>query len=187
MRYLEQQCHPCFGSWMQFESLKFRTRRSVFFRAERLSEGQENDFSAFDALDSPSEVGFVCVIHAPATSFNVEAIRTALETCGIDDITIFPDLEGLSRTVDKKWKEEEKVLPHEGVVTRLGISRLHGIGVFAIRQIQKGARIFLRDVDEMSWIKKDELGTLSKRVQELYKDFAVLKDGRMDVHLALTA
>jgi hypothetical protein len=111
-------------------------------------------------------------------SFNVEAIRTALETCGIDDITIFPDLEGLSRTVDKKWKEEKRVLPHEGVVTRLGRSRIHGIGVFAIRQIQKGAKVFPGDLDEMSWIKEDELGATTKRIQQLYKDFAVLKDGR---------
>ena len=111
-------------------------------------------------------------------SFKVEGIRNALETCGIDDITIFPDLEGLSRTVDKKWKLEQKMLPHDGVVTRLGRSRIHGVGVFAIRTIRRGAKVFPGDLDEMIWIKEDELGALPKRIQELYKDFAVLKDGR---------
>jgi hypothetical protein len=46
-------------------------------------------------------------------SFKVEAIRTDLETCDIDDITIFPDLEGLSRTVERQWKGEYQRLPHE--------------------------------------------------------------------------
>jgi hypothetical protein len=63
-------------------------------------------------------------------SFKVEAIRTDLETCGIDDITIFPDLEGLSRTLERKWKEEDERLPHEGVVARLVRSPIHGVGVF---------------------------------------------------------
>jgi hypothetical protein len=111
-------------------------------------------------------------------SFKVETIRDALETCGIDDITIFPDLEGLSRAVDKKWKIDERRLPHDGVVTRLGRSRIHGVGVFAILQIQKGARIFSDDLDEMMWIEEGELKALPKRIQELYKDFGVLKEGR---------
>lgn len=111
-------------------------------------------------------------------SFRVEGIRNDLETCGIDDITIFPDLEGLSRTLEKKWKGEEKTLPHEGVVTRLARSSVHGIGLFAIRAIKKGTKLFPGDIDEMMWVEKGELGRLPKLVAELYRDFAVLKDGR---------
>lgn len=111
-------------------------------------------------------------------SFKVEAIRNTLETCGIDDITIFPDLEGLSRTVDKKWKTQERKLPHDGVVTRLGRSRIHGVGVFAIRQIQKGTRLFPDDLDEMIWIEEGDLKALPRTIRELYKDFGVLRDGR---------
>jgi hypothetical protein len=111
-------------------------------------------------------------------SFKVETIKRDLETCGIDDITVFPDLEGLSRAVTRRWKQNERSLPHDGVFTRLGRSRVHGIGVFAIRQIQKGAKLFTGDVDEMIWIEKDELGVLPKRIQELYNDFAVLRNGR---------
>ena len=111
-------------------------------------------------------------------SFKVEAIRTDLETCGIDDITIFPDLEGLSRTVEKKWKEETKRLPHEGVVARLARSPIHGVGVFAIRAIRRGTRLFFGDLDEMTWVEKTQLGHLPKRIRQLYEDFAVLKDNR---------
>jgi uncharacterized protein len=111
-------------------------------------------------------------------SFRVDAIRRGLETCGIDDITVFPDLEGLSRTIARKWKEDEKRLPHEGVVARLAPSAIHGIGVFAIRAIKGGTKIFQGDIDEMIWVGKAELGRLPKRVRQLYEDFAVLKNGR---------
>jgi hypothetical protein len=111
-------------------------------------------------------------------SIKVQTIRKDLETCGIDDITVFPDLEGLSRVVTRRWKEEATILPHDGVVTRLGQSQIQGVGVFAIRKIQKGAKLFPGDVDEMIWIEKGDLGKLPKRIQELYNDFAVLKDGR---------
>ncbi len=111
-------------------------------------------------------------------SFKIQAIRRDLETCGIDDITVFPDLEGLSRAVTRRWKEDENKLPHDGVSTRLGRSRIHGVGVFAIRKIQKGTKLFPGDVDDMIWIEKDELGRLPKNTRQLYEDFAVLKDGR---------
>jgi hypothetical protein len=91
-------------------------------------------------------------------SFKVDAIRTDLETCGIDDITVFPDLEGLSRTVEKKWKEEEQRLPHEGVATRLGHSRLHGVGVFAIGTIRKDSKLFLGDYDDFAALKNGRYG-----------------------------
>jgi hypothetical protein len=111
-------------------------------------------------------------------SFQVQTVRRDLETCGIDDVTVFPDLEGLSRVVTRRWKDDEKSLPHDGVVTRLARSRTHGVGVFAIRKIQKGTRLFRGDSDEMIWIEKADLGTLPKKIQQLYNDFAVLKDGR---------
>jgi len=111
-------------------------------------------------------------------SFCVAGIRNSLETCGVDDITVFPDLEGLSRTVERRWKEEEVKLPHEGVMARLGRSPKHGVGVFAIRSVRRGTKIFSGDIDEMIWIKKEELGRLPRKVRQLYEDFAVLKDER---------
>lgn len=111
-------------------------------------------------------------------SFRVQAIRRDLETCGIDDITVFPDLEGLSRAVTRRWREDESTTPHAGVVARLGQSRVHGVGVFAIRKIRRGTKVFPGDLDEMIWVEKGELGRLPKKVQRLYKDFSVLKNGR---------
>jgi FRG domain/SET domain len=111
-------------------------------------------------------------------SYRVGSIRGDLETCGIDDITIFPDLEGLSRTLEEKWKVDETNYPHEGVFARLARSRIHGIGVFAIRRIRKGLKVFSGDIDDMVWIDKVELGRLPKEVERLYDDFAVLKSKR---------
>jgi hypothetical protein len=130
------------------------------------------------ALDKAAVAPRSHLVKIVIPSFRVEGIRSDLETCGIDDITVFPDLEGLSRTVEKKWKEDDKKLPHEGVATRLGRSRIHGIGVFAIRTIRKGSKLFPGDVDEMVWIEEDELWRLPKKVRQLYDDFAVLKDER---------
>jgi len=36
----------------------------------------------------------------------VKQIRRSLDTCGIDDTTIFPDLEGLSRVIEFRWKDQ---------------------------------------------------------------------------------
>jgi hypothetical protein len=94
-------------------------------------------------LDKIAAAGGSHLIKIVIPSFRVHAIRADLETCGIDDITIFPDLEGLSRTVERKWKQEEKKFPHEDVVTRLAPSPVHGVGVFAIRAIRKDTKIFL--------------------------------------------
>jgi hypothetical protein len=134
-----------------------------------------SDPKAMDKMAASTRSHLVKIV---IPSFKVEGMRNALQTCGVDDITVFPDLEGLSRTVDNKWKASERTLPHEGVVTRLGRSRIHGIGVFAIRQIQKGAKIFSGDLDEMIWIEKGDVKAVPKGIRQLYEDFAVLKAGR---------
>lgn len=68
--------------------------------------------------------------------------------------------------------------PHDGVWTRLAPSRIHGIGVFAVRAIQKGTNIFEHDNTEMVWIAESELKQLPKAILKLYEDFGVFKDGR---------
>jgi len=133
------------------------------------------DAGSLDKMAAASRSHLIKIV---IPSFKVEAIRTDLETCGIDDITIFPDLEGLSRTVERKWKGEYQRLPHEGVVARLAPSPIHGIGVFAICAIRKGTKLFFGDLDEMVWVEKDELHRLPKRTRKLYDDFTVLKDNR---------
>jgi len=110
--------------------------------------------------------------------YRVKAIRKELEICGIDEATVFPDLDGLGRAVGVRWGDDDSPLPHEGVYTRLRPSRRHGIGVFAIRRIRKGTRLFAGDIDELQWVPKDDLDRLPKEVQLLYDDFAVFEDGR---------
>ena len=65
-------------------------------------------------------------------------------------------------------------LPHEGVYARLGASPIHGVGVFAIKDIPKGTYIFPDDDDEMIWIDKRALEKLSQDERKLYDDFCVI-------------
>jgi hypothetical protein len=81
---------------------------------------------------------------------------------------------GLARV----WSKYHRRLPHDHVYVRLGTSSIHGIGLFAITQIQKGTRIFYDD-SEIVWFKKNSIDDLelTKEVAWLYKDFRVLKNG----------
>ena len=68
-------------------------------------------------------------------------------------------------------------LPHSGVFVRLKPSALHGIGVFAIRDIPKGTYVFRGDNDELLWVKVSATSRLAKEVKKLYRDFCVLRQG----------
>jgi hypothetical protein len=75
-----------------------------------------------------------------------------------------------------KMKRNNRKLPHVKVYTRLGVSKIHGIGVFAIINIKKGTPIFSGDENtKMIWINKELIKKASKTIQKLYKDFCVLK------------
>jgi SET domain-containing protein len=67
------------------------------------------------------------------------------------------------------------VLPHEGVFARLQPSPIHGVGVFAIRNIPEGTYIFPDDDEELVWIDKRELRRLSSEQRKLYEDFCIIK------------
>lgn len=66
-------------------------------------------------------------------------------------------------------------LPHESVYARLASSKLHGVGVFAIRDIPQGTFIFPDDDDEIVWIDKKKLSGLDPNVRQLYDDFCIIK------------
>jgi len=112
-------------------------------------------------------------------SWAVGPIQDSLETCGIDETTVFPDLDGLGRSVSRGEKKAQHDRPHQGVYTRLRPSKVDkkGVGVFAIRSIKKGAPLFLGDADEMAWSEKSNLPRGPKPLRELYDDFAVIKTG----------
>ena len=72
-------------------------------------------------------------------------------------------------------------LPHEDVYVRLGLSPIHGIGVFAIRAIPKGTNIFANDAVELVWVDKAELEAADPTPEErrFYRDFGIHRDGRI--------
>ena len=74
----------------------------------------------------------------------------------------------------------KQFMPHDDVYVRLGVSKIHGVGVFAIRHIKKGTDPFMHDNNQIVWIKDEEVQKLKEDNQELYKfyeDFCVFKDG----------
>ncbi len=74
--------------------------------------------------------------------------------------------------------EKKKILlPHEAVYARLAPSPIHGIGVFAIRNIPKGVRVFSSEHDHVVWIKKEVVAKLDKESRRLYEDFCSVDDG----------
>jgi SET domain-containing protein len=68
-------------------------------------------------------------------------------------------------------------LPHSNVYTRLKPSAIHGVGVFAIRNIPKGTQLF-DGSEEITWIDEKQIAHLSRRLREMYEDFCIIKDGR---------
>ncbi len=115
-------------------------------------------------------------------SWEAKAIRRSLETSGIDETTVFPDLEGLSRAVVSSWITPGEGLPHRGVYARLRPSLIHkgGVGVFAIRKIRKGTQLFVGDNDEMVWVEQEQLARAPRSIRKLYDDFAVINTYKRD-------
>ena len=65
-------------------------------------------------------------------------------------------------------------LPHDKVYARLGISKIHGVGVFAIKPIPAGTMIFDGDEAELIWVRRDQLTDLSPAEKSLY-DFGLVR------------
>lgn len=71
--------------------------------------------------------------------------------------------------------------PHEGVYARIGRSRIHGVGVIAIRDIPKGVDVFQGDSDHVVWVRRAEIRRLPAELQRLYTDFAMVWGQRLGV------
>jgi SET domain-containing protein len=77
----------------------------------------------------------------------------------------------------RRGRDAHIKLPHDGVYTRITCSRIHGVGVKAIRRIRKGILIFPDDNEPIIWIEADKLKRLSKTLRRLYSDFCIIQDG----------
>jgi hypothetical protein len=118
-----------------------------------------------------------CIVKVEIPAWSTREIRDALETCGLEETSVFPDLEALGRSLTLGCEPAPR-LPHEQVSVRLGKSERHGVGAFAIRRIRKGSRVFSNDPGGVVWIPEDEVKRLPAATRKLYEDFAVLKNGR---------
>lgn len=130
------------------------------------------------ALDRLQNGKWNCLVKISIPSFCVEEMRRDLETCGIDEVTIFPDLEGLGRCITTRWKHQGRNLPHDRVLTRLKASKIQGVGVFAITEIAEGTPLFVGDNEELLWVEEKKLSKLPAHFRKLYEDFAVIKERR---------
>ena len=66
------------------------------------------------------------------------------------------------------------ILPHYKVYTRIGVSKIHGVGVMAIIPITKGTKIFeFGDEDRGIKISKRIVEDQPEPIKKLYKDFCV--------------
>ena len=67
--------------------------------------------------------------------------------------------------------------PDYGVYARLGASSIHGVGVFAIRDIPQGTYPFLGEDGPFVRIDQSEVETFDEEAKRLYFDFCALEDG----------
>ena len=67
-------------------------------------------------------------------------------------------------------------LPHEQVYVRLGVSGIHGIGVFAIRPIPAGTDVFPGDDAPIVWVDRAAVEAAGPAERRLYDDFGI-RDG----------
>ncbi len=70
-------------------------------------------------------------------------------------------------------------LPHDHVLTRLGVSSVHGVGVFAIGPIACGTNLFADDQRDIVWVDAAILGSLAPAERKLYADFGIRRGGRI--------
>lgn len=75
-----------------------------------------------------------------------------------------------------KAKKSSRRMPDIGVYTRIKPSKIHGVGVFAIRAIPKGASIFPDDDAPIVWMKRSKIKRLRGEIRRLYEDFCIIKD-----------
>ena len=138
-----------------------------------------SDFGGLDRLENSNPPMLRRII---IPSFNVQAVKRELINSGIDEATIFPDLDGLGRAIGAEYTSDIERWPHSNVLTRLQPSKAFPgqVGVFAISRIKKGVRPFRGENEEIVWLDRRLLDAqrLSKPARQLYKDFSLDRGGR---------
>lgn len=75
----------------------------------------------------------------------------------------------------------EQTFPHSNNYARLGVSLVHGVGVFAIKDIPQDTNIFSDDLTPIVWINPSVLQdpSISAEHKRLYRDFCILRHGKL--------
>jgi SET domain-containing protein len=71
--------------------------------------------------------------------------------------------------------------PHDGVYARIGRSRIHGVGVLAIRDIPRGTRLFRGEDERVVWVRLARIRRLPVELRRLYTDFGMAWGQRIGV------
>jgi hypothetical protein len=135
--------------------------------------------SSANGFDQFAKGKHACVKRIVVPAHAVLDTKLELLNSGIDDTTIFPDLEGLGRSLATRYRDVKSDSPHRGVYVRIKPSSKHigGVGIVAIKSIPKNTKIFAGENEEMTWIAKRSLPK-SGSLRKLYDDFAVIRDDR---------
>jgi hypothetical protein len=130
-----------------------------------------------EGLDTLARVKNSCLQKTIIPQSAMRNIRSELETCGIDETTIFPDLDGLSRCINAWWKIDRHDPPHKHVYARLEPSKVDegGVGVFAIVNIKKSTPLFRGDNEEILQVKESAFRRAPLAIRRLYRDFTVFR------------
>jgi uncharacterized protein len=76
--------------------------------------------------------------------------------------------------VKRRW-------PHDGVYARIGLSRVHGVGVLAIRDIPAGTLVFRGESERVAWVSRAAVRRLPKAIRSLYEDFGMVWGDKIGV------
>ncbi len=68
----------------------------------------------------------------------------------------------------------KKKAPHHGVCARIGPSRIHGVGVLAIRDIPRGTLVFAGESERVVWLSRAAVRKMPRAIRALYEDFGMV-------------
>jgi hypothetical protein len=111
------------------------------------------------------------------TCWHNEEIRKYLDT----QKPLFKNFEYIAGEVSKHCnyqKASSAKLPHDGAYTRMKPSKIHGVGVFAIRNIPKDTYIFSGDNSNMVCVDKSVIEKQEVEIRKLYDDFCIIKGNK---------
>ena len=71
--------------------------------------------------------------------------------------------------------------PHDGVYARIAYSRIHGVGVRAIRDIPVGTMVFRGESERVVWVSRAAVRRLPAAIRQLYEDFGMVSGDQLGV------